>query len=91
MTTIWKYPIEFIERQSVHMPIGAQILAAELQNNILCLWALGDPELPQHSRHIQVAGTGQPLSDDYTRKHISTVTVNSAGIQLVWHIFELFL
>lgn len=38
--TIWKFPLEIADSQSVVMPSGARILSAQMQGSTLCLWAV---------------------------------------------------
>ena len=72
------------------MPHGGQILTAQVQDQyqgeVLCLWALVDPESPYVSaRQIMVIGTGSPV-ESTSLVYISTVQMS--GGALVWHIFE---
>jgi len=83
--TIWKYPLEATDTQNVMMPEGAEILSAQMQGNMLCLWALVNPAAPNQRREIEVIGTGHPMPDA-KRRYISTAQMH--GGALVWHIFE---
>ena len=84
-TAVWKFPIVVTDRQTVHMPAGAQILTAPVQRGQLCLWALVNPTAPRQDRQIEVLGTGNP-APEASRCYIGTVQMAGA---LVWHVFEI--
>lgn len=86
MKTIWKYPLEFTDKQIVQLPWGARILDVQEQDG-LCLWAMIDPkEERKIKRHIFIIGTGwNPMCLDHM-KHISTL--QQKNTPLVFHIFE---
>jgi len=86
MTAIWKYPIEAV-RQSVPMPEGAQILAAQMQGETLCVWAAVNPKASTRPRVIEVIPTGEVV-EDACRRYVSTVQM--LGGSLVYHVFEVF-
>lgn len=46
MRVIYKYPLSLTNSQEIVMPVDAQILTAQLQNNMPCLWALIDTDKP---------------------------------------------
>lgn len=39
MKTIWKYPLQVLDRQTLFMPPGAEILSLQTQFGNPCLWA----------------------------------------------------
>ena len=87
--TIWKFELDVTDCQKVMMPDGAEILTAQMQGNSLCLWAVVDPrEQVKVGRIIEMFGTGNPVDCDMgtERRYISTVQM--AGGQLIWHLFE---
>lgn len=86
MTTIYKYPIAVEDLQLVRMPKGAQIIAAQTQHNMICLWAIVDQrEAQMEIRTIEVFGTGHPMEEG-TRKHLGTVQFADGA--LIFHVFE---
>lgn len=88
MTTVWKYPIEVKLRQRVRMPKGAKILTAQMQGEVLCLWAMVDPaELETVERKIEVLGTGHAASDG-PATYLGTAQHPFGN--LVWHVFEIW-
>ena len=95
MKTIWKFPLELIDEQDVMMPKGAKILSVHVQvsidvseaHEIVCLWALVDPDAKLQKRVIEIFGTGNPIDvPGVTHKFIGTVQMR--GGSLVWHVFE---
>lgn len=69
--------------QEVAMPEDAKILTAQMQDGVLCLWAMVSEPLPKEIRYITIIGTGHPIGSEYLI-YIATV---QAG-PLVWHVFE---
>jgi hypothetical protein len=84
MKTIWNYPLEVTDLQTLKIPQGAQILSAQIQSGQLMLWALVDTSNPCEKVKIEVVGTGNPIADA-CRKYISTVQMGP----FVWHVFQL--
>jgi len=86
--TIWKFPLKVTDGQNITMPIGAEILTIQTQNEEPYLWALVDPKAETESRHIEIFGTGHPVGYDMgvSRKYISTFQIRNG--QLVFHAFE---
>jgi hypothetical protein len=80
---IWKYPVELRERQSIPMPEGAEILRFDAQGEQPMLWALVDPQKPPEPRHLRLAGTGHPISENGL-KYIGSCFQGP----FVWHLFE---
>ena len=88
---IWKFSLQITDRQTVTMPVGANILSVQDQAGGLQLWAIVNPDAEREQRVIEIVGTGNPMADvdkeDLARFHIATVQVR--GGALVWHVFEL--
>lgn len=84
MKTIWKFALQ-IQRgpQRVDMPHGADVLTAQMQGDVLMLWALCEPEKLPIGRTFAVYGTGFRVPDA-CGKYVATV--QDGG--LVWHVFE---
>ncbi len=88
MKTIWKFTLRETDIQSVKMPRGAEVLTAQFQGDILCLWAIVDPAKPTDERTFEIFGTGNPfpIGMGVDRKFIATV--QEPNRPLVWHVFE---
>lgn len=82
---IFKYVLDIEDVQTVELPEGAEILSVHNQNELLCLWALCNPDAPKEARTIHIFGTGNPVCDNPGR-FIGTVLMWHG--QLVWHVFE---
>lgn len=88
MTTIWKYPLNITDQQTISLPQGAKILSVQLQGLVssqLHLWAEVDTEQIFEGRVIEIFGTGNPITPG-RRRYIDTVQMH--GGALVWHIYE---
>jgi hypothetical protein len=79
---IFKYQLHLVNDQSIKMPVGTDILVAQVQDGVICLWAVVDEDAHNEIRKIYIVGTGHdvPLECQY----ISTVQLG----HFVWHIFD---
>lgn len=87
METIYKYPLDITDEQTVMMPCTHKILSAQIQKGSLYVWAWVDTNSTEMSVKFAVVGTGNPIPfhiDPDKCKFISTVQDGS----FVWHIFE---
>jgi len=87
MKKIFKYPLEITDTQFVELPLGAEILTAQMQGDQLCLWAMVNtsPDAITKNRRIEIIGTGNPVPTG-DLKYISTFQVYGGG--LIFHVFE---
>ena len=58
MKTIWKYSITDRPCQEIEVPLNAEILCVQLQDNIPTLWALVETEEPKRIFDILTYYTG---------------------------------
>lgn len=87
MKTIWKYDLELVDRQTLKLPSGAQILTVQMQGDTPRLWALVDPERELAERRISIYGTGNPVpTDQQADGYISTFQLYDGG--LIFHVFK---
>ena len=85
MKVIYKYKLDVTDRQSLQLPKSYQILKVDMQNGVLCLWALVDPDNDSVCCTIDIIGTGHAGIDDNTpRRHLNSVFDGP----FVWHVFE---
>jgi len=84
--SIWKFQFRIHDRVDIEMPVGARVLAVQMQNDQPCLWALVDPKAVKESRVFRVFGTGHPVPDGLPMDFVGTFQM--AGGALVWHLFE---
>jgi len=85
--TIWKFPLEFLEEQTIRMPPGAHVLTVQMQAGIPCLWAEVDDALggAQDDRSFYIVGTGHPLPADRGR-YIGTFQMHSG--EFIFHVYQ---
>jgi hypothetical protein len=81
---IFKYPLKFTKSQSLTLPKDSEILSAQIQDDMICLWAAVTDELATEERTFKIFPTGHSFGDIDKHAFINTV---QAG-PLVWHIFE---
>lgn len=86
--TIWKFPLEITDQQTIEMPRAARILNVQAQGNILTLWALVSPDAEKVRRQISVYGTGDEI-DAFVAEFATYVgTAQTHSGALVWHVFD---
>ncbi len=100
MNKIYKYVLEFKERQEISLPKGFEILTVDIQINpndlraskwSLCLWAIvNSVQIGNLKEYVtfEVIATGQdmPNLDIRTKRvYINTVQIH----EYVWHIFRI--
>lgn len=86
MKTVYKFPLMSAQRQPIVLTRGAEVLSAQMQRDVLCLWVLMDPDAVNVEREVTVAGTGHALTNDAS-KDIFVGTVQMEGGALVFHVF----
>ena len=82
---VWKFQLPIIDEFELMMPKGAQILSAQIQTGIPCLWALVDPDEGQELKRFRMAGTGHIIAEDAV-EFVFIGTFQFDG--LVIHLFE---
>ncbi len=86
--TIFKYGLSISQWQSINLPVNAEILKVDTQNNELYIWVLQDTvDANTEIRYFEVFGTGHFMGEQKNRKHIGTVL--TYGGSYVWHVFEI--
>lgn len=84
--TIWKYQLELDDEQVVMMPRHSKIIACQVQNDQICLWARVNSKQPTLDRRvIRIVGTGHPC-EEVSLEHLGTVQME--GGRLIFHVFE---
>jgi len=81
---IWKFKLKSTDRHEIVMPVGAQILSAQMQNGVCSIWALCDLEMPNETRKFVLYGSGSKLPSD-PGVYIATLQFNI----LEFHLFEI--
>jgi hypothetical protein len=84
--SIWKYPLQVLDRQFVAMPRGAQVLTVQTQRGQPHIWALADPAEREYvDRCLRIYGTGHEMPADPGR-YVGTFQLADGG--LIYHVFE---
>lgn len=87
---VWKFILDTQSlMQIIEMPIGSEVLTAQVQQGKSVLWALVNPrETAKVPRNFMIVETGQSISRsvECTYKHISTLQFNEGNYIL--HVFE---
>jgi len=83
---IWKFPLKLTDEQEVNLPAGAEILAMQMQGEVLCMWVLVDEQVEKtkNLKTIRIIGTGYP--DDVSKSEYFT-TFQIPKIGIVLHVF----
>lgn len=81
MKTIYKYQLQFLDRQVVEVPLSGTVKLLWDERGIF-LWCMAETEAPTSCIVITICGTGQLLPDD-CGDWIGTF--REAGY--VWHVF----
>jgi len=82
---IFKWNLQIVDFQEIEMPIGAQILSMQIQNENPQLWALVDEKNATEKRSFITCGTGQEIPED-VGDYIGTYQIENGS--LVFHVFE---
>lgn len=83
--TIWKFPLEITDAQTVRLPKGAEVLKVDRDPvGDLSVWAHVDPAAETEDRLLHIVGTGNPMPTAVgPAEHVGSV-VDSP---FVWHVF----
>lgn len=90
MKKIFKYKLQVTSKQTIEMPVGAEILSVQFQRQDLFVWALVDPDAEKEGRVFDIFGTGEDVpavdAPGASRKHLATLQVQNGSF--VCHVFE---
>lgn len=84
--TIWKYPLEIHERQTLEIPGKFTPLCVQLdqKTGTPALWCLVDPEADRETHVLYMVGTGHPCEEHIIDAcYLATVQTGP----FVWHYF----
>ena len=84
--TIYKYKLSVQDQQEIHIPAGAKLLSAQMQDGAPCLWALVNTGNPLEEVVIRMYGTGHEVTNPGTLEFIGTFQYVEYG--LVYHVFK---
>ena len=86
MITIWKKELETTDIQLVEMPLDAELLTAQVQNETLNLWFKVDTEKLKVNREIFIYGTGNPIPDNVNAVYVATYQLLNGNA--IFHVFD---
>jgi hypothetical protein len=86
-TKILKYQLESYSCSEVAIPIGGEVICANVQGNEMYIWVRVNPkETKTEVRTFQIFGTGWPINNTSNfLKYVNTVFPDNGT---VWHVFE---
>ena len=85
MEIIYKYQLQTTDEQFIEMPLGAEVLTVQTQNEIPCIWVRVNPEHSKIRYRFRIFGTGHPIEDNFVGKYIGTYQLKNGG--LVFHLW----
>jgi len=95
--SVYKYPMEYTERQVVELPEGAEILHVGDQLGTVCVWAKINPDLPANKKYmVTIVGTGQPCPEDLdectflgtvVQQQLAMTEQGPRPMSFVWHFW----
>lgn len=86
MKRVYKYPVEICDVQTIHLPVGAQIISVQVQNGKPYIWACINPSVEIEPRLFRLYGTGHNIEGTNVLKFVGTFQL--LGGRLVYHLFE---
>lgn len=91
MNAIWKFELNIADQQGVPMPEGAEPLHVGVQHGHVYVWALVNPQRRGVIHRFAIRGTGHEFDGDLPQATGDYIgTVQQAGGDLVWHVFDLW-
>ena len=85
MKTVYKYPLQVVDRLVVTLPAGSRILTIQAQDDVPCIWAVVNQDTDKlELRDFRIIGTGHPFPDEWP---IYVGTFQLMGGRLVFHVF----
>ena len=82
MRTVWKLQIPIFQSH-FSLPVGATVVAFQMQNGTPCLWADVETAAAPETRVFKIFGTGHQVPEGAI--YVGTLQDGD----LVWHCFEL--
>jgi hypothetical protein len=88
MKTIWKFPLEVTDCQTIKVPRYAGFLCVKAQNDTpVTYWGVDTDETDSNFYVFYIFGTGHPIPKDMKAPYYIDSVICNDG-QLVWHIFS---
>ncbi len=85
---IFKFPLKVVDLQTVLIPERGKILSVGTQREVVCLWALVNPDAScKNEVRVRIVGTGNPIQDDALDGMAFIGTTQMARGDLIWHVY----
>lgn len=84
---IYKYRVPIADNFIIEMPLGAEILSFQSQNDVMNIWAAVWPNSSLEERKFSTIGTGHDIDMVLVKKFIGTTQIMNG--KFVWHLFEM--
>jgi hypothetical protein len=62
---VFKYIVPIDDNFIIEMPMGAEILSFQTQNNVMNIWVFVNPDSPTEERKFTIIGTGHYIDMSY--------------------------
>jgi len=85
MKTVYKYPLEVTDQQTVRLPRDHKVLCVQTQYDKPFIWALVDTQSPNFDYLFHTIATGAPADRVKSRQYIGTYQLHDGA--LVFHVF----
>lgn len=93
MRTIYKYPLNTTDLQTIKVPrlpntnsFKEQFLCIDIQYGLPCLWCMVDTSKEEREIQIRIVGTGNPMPDScYKENYLGSYQLLDG--QFVGHVF----
>ena len=86
--SVWKYPLDITDEQSIVLPYGARFLSVMEQNNLPTIYACVNPLAGiKEVWHISMRGTGHDIGREMLETSEFLGTIGTHGGELMWHLW----
>ena len=90
--SIWKFPLEVVDHQTVQVPSGSLVLSVAEQDNGIVLYTMVDTEIAgKELLTVYIYGTGHPIdtedADRWSPRNRFLGTVKLHDGALMFHVF----
>lgn len=86
MKSIWKFPLEIADIQTIKVPKNSIFLCLKTQNDVpATYWEVNTNETLSYYYVFYIFGTGHPLENTQNLHYIDSVVCNDGN--LVWHVY----
>lgn len=90
ISTICKYPLKITYSQNLEIPLNAQVLKIDFQDNIPYVWVSFwvENELKKETRNFITVSTGMHFEYETNMRFIDSYILLENDTYLVFHVFE---